>query len=343
MDSALTAYGWSPRWDALLAEVDGADAAGRVIRHDGAGLVVAGEEGLTSVLLGRRLDPQPVVGDWVALGRDGVLAVLPRQSLLRRRTAMGEHEQPLAANIDVVFLVFGLDRPFKSGRLQRGAALAWDAGAEPIVVLTKAALAEEAGGVDAVVAEVEAATPGLDVIVTSVKEGRGLDALRTAAAGRTTTLLGESGAGKSSIVNALLGTDAARTGAVRKGDSKGRHTTTSRELHVLPDGGILIDTPGIRAIGLWVDPDAVAATFADIDELALSCRFADCRHEGEPGCSIAAAIADVTVSADRVESWRRLEAEAEAAALRAVPHEQRRRDKRFARVTKDAQKRKGGR
>lgn len=338
VDTALTPYGWSPRWDALLRGVEDADAAGRVLRHDGAGLVVAAEEGVTSVLLGRRLDPQPVVGDWVALGRDGVLAVLPRQSLLRRRTAMGDNEQPLAANIDVVFLVFGLDRPFKPGRLQRGAALASDAGAEPIVVLTKAALADD---VDAVVEQVGEATPGVEIIVTSVQEELGLDGLRAAAAGRTTTLLGESGAGKSSIVNALLGTEAARTGDVRKGDSKGRHTTTSRELHLLPGGGILIDTPGIRAIGLWVDPDAVAATFADIDELAEACRFADCRHEGEPGCMVAEAIADGSVSAERVESWRRLGAEAEAAALRAAPHEQRRRDKRFSRVTKDVQKRKG--
>jgi ribosome biogenesis GTPase / thiamine phosphate phosphatase len=336
--SPLEPYGWSPRWRALLGEVEDATGAGRVVRHDGAGVVVATTDGIASVLFGRRLDPSPVVGDWVALGRDGVIAVLPRTSLLRRRAAMGESEQPLAANVDVVFLVCGLDRPLKAGRVQRGAALAWDAGAEPVVVLTKAAVAAD---VDAAVAVVHEATPGLDVLVTSVKEGVGLDRLREVAAGRTATLLGESGAGKSSIVNALLGTDAARTGAVRAGDSKGRHTTTARELHLLPGGGVLVDTPGIRAIGLWIDPDAVATTFADVADLAAQCRFADCGHRGEPGCAIAAAIADGTLDADRVEAWRRLEAEAESAALRAVPHEQRRRDKRFSRVTKDAQKRKG--
>jgi ribosome biogenesis GTPase len=341
VSDALTPYGWSAQWNRLLAEVDDGDRPGRVVRHDGAGVVVATEDGVERLLFGRRLDPQPVVGDWVALGRDGVVAVLPRRSLLRRRAAMGETEQPLAANIDVVFLVCGLDRPVKAGKVQRGAALAEDAGAEPIVVLTKAAKLGDRTAVDDAIAEVRAAMPDIEVLVASVKEGVGVDALQAAAAGRTTTLLGESGAGKSSIVNALLGTDAARTGDVRRGDSKGRHTTTARELHLLPGGGVLIDTPGIRAIGLWVEPEAVAATFADIDELAAMCRFSDCRHDGEPGCAIAEATADGTVSAGRVEAWRRLEAEAESAALRATPHEQRRRDKRFARMTKDAQKRKG--
>ena len=334
----LAAYGWTPRWAALLADVAAATGPGRVVRHDGAGLIVARPEGIEAVPLVRRLDPEPVVGDWVALDGDEPIAVLPRRSLLRRRSTMSEREQALAANIDAVFLVCGLDRPVKSGRIQRGATLAWDAGAVPAIVLTKAALADN---VAAIVEEVSAENPGLDVIVTSVKEGLGIEDLTAAARDRTVTLLGESGAGKSSIVNALLGTEAAATSAVREGDAKGRHTTTARELHLLPGGGVLVDTPGIRAVGLWSDPEAVTATFPDIEELAQGCRFGDCRHGGEPGCAVAAALQDGTLEPARFDSWRRLEQEAAAAALRAQPQEMRRRGKRFSRLARDAQRRKG--
>jgi len=334
----LAAYGWTPHWAALLAAVAGASEAGRVVRHDGAGLIVARSDGLAAVPLTRRLEPEPVVGDWVALTGDEPIAVLPRQSLLRRRAAMGEREQALAANVDVVFLVCGLDRPVKSGRVQRSATLARDAGAVPVVVLTKAALAPDA---ERTADEVREATPGLDVLVTSVKEGIGLDALTAAAHDRTVTLLGESGAGKSSIVNALVGADAAAIGTVRAGDSKGRHTTTTRELHPLPLGGVLVDTPGIRAVGLWTDTDAVDAAFPDIDELAPACRFTDCRHDGEPGCAVEAAVGKGTLARDRLDSWKRLQREAEAAEIRAQPHELRRRGKRFSRMARDAQRRKG--
>jgi ribosome biogenesis GTPase len=244
----------------------------------------------------------------------------------------------LAANVDLVLLVCGLDRPVKTGRIERGTALARDAGATPLVVLTKAALVPDP---EAVVAKVKAAVPGLDVLVTSARENVGLDSLRDLAGGRTVTMLGESGAGKSSLVNALMGDDVAAIGDVRRGDAKGRHTTTTRELHVLPSGGVLIDSPGIRAVGLWVEPDAVAETVADIDRLAGQCRFADCRHDTEPGCAVTAAVEAGTITRARLEAWRELEREAEAAALRAAPHEQRRYEKRFARITKDAQRRKG--
>jgi ribosome biogenesis GTPase len=185
------------------------------------------------------------------------------------------------------------------------------------------------------------ATPGLDVVVTSVKEGRGLDELHAVVRDRTVVMLGESGAGKSSIVNALLGNEAVAIGEVRAGDAKGRHTTTSRQLHPLHGGGVLVDTPGIRAVGLWVDPDAVDAAFSEVDEVAELCRFADCRHEGEPGCQVEAAVEAGDLDPARVDAWKALRREAESAALRAVTHEQRRRDKRFARVVKDAQRRKG--
>jgi ribosome biogenesis GTPase len=314
--SSLVPYGWSDRWADRLAAFPAPSRPARILRHDGVGLVVATDDGVETVMLARRLDPEPVVGDWVVLEGAHPIAVLPRDSLLRRRSANTDTEQALVANVDMVLLVCGVDRPIKIGRIQRGAALARDAGSEPVIVLTKAALADD---IDAIVDEVATANPGLTVIVTSVKEGTGVETLTSLAEGRTVTLLGESGAGKSSIVNALLDADAAEVGRVRDGDSKGRHTTTTRQLHVLPNGGVLIDTPGIRSVGLWVDPDAVTETFADIDELADGCRFVDCAHQSEPGCLITEAIAEGTITVERLEAWRTLRREAELLALKAEP------------------------
>jgi ribosome biogenesis GTPase len=291
--------------------------------------------------LTRRLDPAPTVGDWIAVDGDEPVAVLDRSSLLTRRAAEGDFSQALAANVDLVLLVCGLDRPVKAGRIHRAATLAWDAGATPVVVLTKALRPGVEVLAEVIVDEIAESSPGLEVLVTSAKEGLGLDPLRTLAQDRTVTMLGESGAGKSSILNALTGETSAATGSVRSGDSKGRHTTTTRELYLLPTGGVLIDSPGIRSVGLWVDPDAVDATFDDIDELAAECKFADCQHDTEPACAVREAVEAGTLSAARLEQWRILRREAEAAALRALPHERRKREKKFARVTKDAQKRKG--
>jgi ribosome biogenesis GTPase len=213
-----------------------------------------------------------------------------------------------------------------------------EAGATPVVVLTKAAVAADPEGV---AAEISEACPGVEVLLTSAREGVGLDALRDHTRGRTVALLGESGAGKSSLVNALLGDEVAEIGAVRAGDSKGRHTTTTRDLHLLPSGGVIVDSPGIRAVGLWADPDDVSETFADIDELAAQCRFADCAHDTEPGCAVTAAVEAGDLSAARVEAWRSLDDEVRT-SVRAMPeHERRRYERTFGRVVKDAQRRKG--
>jgi ribosome biogenesis GTPase len=336
---ALAPYGWSDRWAALLADHPGCTPA-RVVRHDGSGLLLATTDGIVAAPLTRRLDPAPTVGDWIAVEDGEPVAVLDRSSLLTRRAAEGDFGQALAANVDLVLLVCGLDRPVKAGRIHRAAALAWDAGATPVVVLTKALRPGVEVDADVIVDEIAESSPGLEVLVTSAKEGLGLDPLRTLAEDRTVTMLGESGAGKSSILNALTGEVSAATGSVRSGDSRGRHTTTTRELYLLPTGGVLIDSPGIRSVGLWVDPDAVDATFDDIDELAAECKFADCQHDTEPACAVRAAVEAGQLAAPRLEQWRVLRREAEAAALRAVPHERRKRDKKFARVTKDALKRK---
>jgi ribosome biogenesis GTPase len=334
---SLRPFGWDPGWAKALTVVAQGAEPGRVLQHHGVALVLALPDRTETVMLTIRLEPQPTVGDWVAVKNGEIIAVVPRRSLLRRRTAHGDEEQSLAANVDVVLLVCGLDRPVKDGRIRRGTTIAHDAGAEPVVVLTKADT-PEAADPEIAMAEVRAAHPGIDVIVASVKEGIGIDELRSVVGGRTVTLLGESGAGKSTIVNALLGDEMVVEGEVRPGDSKGRHTTTTRELHVLSTGGVLIDTPGIRAVGLVADSDAVDDTFADIDELTQHCRFADCQHEGQPGCAIGDAQVAGNLSNERLEAWKALHEETEAAAQRATETARRRADRDLAKEIKTAKR-----
>lgn len=254
------------------------------------------------------------MGDWVSVDDDVVDALLERSSLLQRRDPTTGLAQPIAANVDIVGIVCGLDRPLSIGRIERFSTLAWDAGATPLVILSKADLAEETESFEA---EVFRSIPGTDVLAVSSNHAVGIDELRSLGRGKTLVLVGESGAGKSTLVNALAGTQAAATGAVREGDSKGRHTTTARALHVLEGQCCLIDTPGVREVGLFTDVDTVEESFVDIADLATGCRFGDCAHETEPGCAVLAAIEDETLATERLESWRSLRREAASAELRA--------------------------
>jgi ribosome biogenesis GTPase len=240
-------------------------------------------------------------------------------------------EQALAANVDLVVVVCGVDRPLRAGRVQRVAAQAWDCGAVPLLVLTKVI---EPDAVDLPRLELE--HPGMEVLTCAALEGLGLDAVRARLAGRTAVLVGESGSGKSTLTNALLGRVAAATGAVRAGDAKGRHTTTARQLHVLaePGGGAIIDTPGIRSIGLAADADAVDAVFPEVMELAADCRFADCGHRTEPGCAVLAAVQDGTLPPDRHDGWLRLQRELASAAARSSPQAQRAHGRQFGRMVR---------
>ena len=333
MSDPLSAVGWSDRWAALLAEHGPEAEPGRVLRHDGVAVNVLTRGGERTVKL-RRGAEAPTVGDWLALDGEQLLAVLDRASLLRRRAAGGDDQQLLAANVDLVLIVCGLDRPVRAGRIQRGEALAWDAGAHPMLVLTKADLAPDA---DAVAAAVEAEHPGLELHLTSSKTGRGIDELRRRLDGATSVLLGESGAGKSRLVNAVLEDEAAVVGAVRGGDAKGRHTTTNRQVHLLPSGGVIIDSPGIREVGLAGDEEAVEATFTDVEELALQCRFNDCAHRGEPGCAVQAAVDEGSLSQERLDDYQELLDEALSAARRADEHARRAHEKRFTKAVRSHQ------
>jgi ribosome biogenesis GTPase / thiamine phosphate phosphatase len=233
--------------------------------------------------------------------------MLPRRSTLqRKRPGGGRAAQVIAANVDIVLVAVALTEPLNPRRLERYVALAWESGAMPVVVLTKEDLCDD---VAAVVAAAMDTCPGTDVVAISSTTGDGLDRLLTyLRPGRTAVILGQSGTGKSTLTNALLGESRMDTRAVRR-DGKGRHTTTHRELVRLPNGSLLIDTPGLREVGLWDAADGVRTVFTDIDELAQGCRFADCRHASEPGCAVQAAAASGTLDPDRLEGWRRLERE----------------------------------
>ena len=279
-------------------------------------------------------------GDWIAVAGGRLAAVLPRRSLLSRRAAgRPDAGQAIAANVDVVVVVHGLDRPFRDRRLHRALALAWDSGATPVIVLTKADLVEDAGSraLDAEVAF------GVDAHAVSARGGEGLSTISALARpDRTLVLVGESGAGKSTLVNALVGREELATGAVREGDAKGRHTTTARHLVPLDGGGALIDTPGVRELGLWGSEEGVAATFADIVALAEGCRFGDCRHEGEPGCAVAAAVVDGRLDPGRLDSLHDLTREMRSLALREDERARRAQGRRGSLMGREAQRHKSG-
>ena len=281
----------------------------------------------------------PAVGDWVLAqlrrgeNRATVHQVLRRKGKFSRKIAGRKtEEQIVAANIDVLFLVSSLNREFNPRRIERYLTLAWDSGARPVIVLNKADVCEKA---DAFRTETEAAAMGARVVLTSATRGDGLEELRAILRGGdedvesdlapeseqscvTAALLGSSGVGKSSLVNSLIGaltSDALHQGgqlttqAVRPGDDRGRHTTTSRQLLLVPGGGVVIDTPGMRELQLWDAANSIGRTFGDIQELAAGCKFRDCRHQSEPGCAVRAAVEAEALDAERVESFHKLEKE----------------------------------
>jgi len=342
--TSLVAYGWTP-WHAkrlrkALQDNPSLDEAVlrparalTVIRHLAKIAVPLAGDGidhgrvgeltttvLTATVPGKmRATVPPVVGDWLLVeAPEGVEPVvreiLPRRTKLSRKVAGARtEEQVMAANVDHVFLVMGLDGDFNLRRLERLTLVARQSGAEPVVVLTKADLlsGEELEGR---LAEVDGVSSGAPVYAVSSTESLGLEPLRYyLGEGHTVVLLGSSGAGKSTLLNTLVGEEVMKTGEVREGDDRGRHTTSHRELVPLPGGGLLIDGPGIREVQLWVDEedDSLGETFADVEELAAGCRFNDCGHQHEPGCAVREAVESGKLESSRLENYRALEHEME--------------------------------
>jgi ribosome biogenesis GTPase / thiamine phosphate phosphatase len=333
-------------WDASFAdafrpfEAEGLAPARAAVEHRSEYVVYSQHGELRAELAGRLRhdDEHPAVGDWLAVaaradeGRATIHAVLPRRSAFVRKVAWAETKpQVVAANVDVVFVVCGLDGNYNVRRIERYLTLAWESGAQPVVLLTKSDLCDE---VESRTFEVESVAFGVPVHAVSAPRGDGVETVRSyVPGGRTAALLGSSGVGKSTLVNALVGHELLATREIRE-DGRGRHTTTHRELVALHDGGLVLDTPGMRELQLWDADSGIEAAFQDIEELAGQCRFSDCSHRREPGCAVRSALANGTLDLERFESWRKLQRELERLARKQdgrAQSEERKARARFAR------------
>jgi ribosome biogenesis GTPase / thiamine phosphate phosphatase len=326
----LASLGWDGAFaDQFTPWAAGGHRPGRVLSVHRGGDLVATEAGelLTRAtgrlrhLAGPAVAGLPAVGDWVAVRHERIHAVLPRRTAVTRRMpGTDAGEQVLAANVDLVLVVVAPGRDANPRRVERLLALAWESGAQPVVVLGRADLCPD-WGTDVVseLAALAAVAPGVQVLALSCYTGEGVDEIAAMLGpGRTAVLLGSSGVGKSTLVNRLAGRDLLATGEIRD-DGKGRHTTTTRQLVVLADGGMIIDTPGLRELGLWIGEAGTAAAFDDVESLAADCRFDDCQHRTEPGCAVLAALDDGRLPPDRFTAWQKLQRELAWAQRRADP------------------------
>ncbi len=325
----MQAYGWSSHWEAQFRQVATSGQPGRVMAEHRDRFVVRTAVGEQWARVAGRLRhgaqsrvDLPAVGDWVVVqgdpdGTASIAALLPRRSVFVRRAAGDEAvEQVVGANIDVVWIVTALGRDVNPRRVERYLALAWESGARPVVVLTKADLSPDPS---TDLQRLHEVAVGIPVHLASAMRGDGLDELKRYLTPEVTVaLLGSSGVGKSTLVNALAGEEVLATASVRT-DGKGRHTTTSRQLVPLPGGGVLLDTPGMRELGLWEAGEGVSLTFADVEALSANCRFRDCRHRGEPGCAVTAAVENGTLDASRLDAYHKLRAELAYLASKVDP------------------------
>jgi len=317
----LTSYGWSDRLQNDFAPyaADGLIPGRLLIPQRGSYRLVTDDGEIDARATGALMQTaaeseRPAAGDWVAVeprpGETTALVhhVLPRTTaFIRKASGPRGGAQVVAANVDVAFLVASLNADLNLRRLERYLATTYESGAQPVVVLTKADLSDDPA---AAVAEVRTVALDAPVVAISSKTGVGLDALMAhLPAGRTAVLLGSSGAGKSTLLNALAGEQRMDTGAIREADDRGRHTTTHRELVLLPSGGLILDTPGMRELGLWEADAGVSAAFEDVEALAAACRFSDCSHGREPGCAVQAAIASGALPETRWRAYEKLQAE----------------------------------
>lgn len=348
----LAVYGWSPVWQTAFDGIGLADASpGRVVADHGHKYRIVTLRGEGWAELSGRIQHElgdrsafPAVGDWIAVrlmaegGTDGIIhGILPRASRISRRAAGSvPTEQMIAANVDVLLLVAALNLDFNLRRLERYLVMAWNSGANPVILLSKADLCDDP---ERYVRETESIAPGVPVIAVSAKEDRGREQLEALLRpGMTVALTGSSGAGKSTILNWLAGKEIQDTQEIREDDSRGRHTTTHRELFILPQGAVMIDTPGMRELGLWEDGGGWSEAFTDIEELGRNCRFADCRHEREEGCAVKAAVDSGELDPKRLENYRKTERELK---YQASKEQVRQRNDRKGKGKKDARRGKG--
>jgi ribosome biogenesis GTPase / thiamine phosphate phosphatase len=338
-------------WDAELASAfeqlqdDNLFAARVAAQHRGEFVLLAEQGELRARAAGRLFYEHdvggqlPAVGDWVGVTPPATItSILPRRSaFIRKHAGQDSTEQVLAANVDAAFLLAGLDDDFSLRRLERYITTAWESGAQPVVILTKADLCAD---VETAVLSVASVAPGVDVHPVSNLTGEGLEALDPyLQPGRTVVLLGSSGVGKSTLLNRLVGAEVMATRAVAA-DGTGRHTTSHRELVPLPGGGMVIDTPGLRELQFWEGD--LSAAFEDIEALALECKFRDCAHVTEPGCAVQAAVDSGALELDRLRSWRKLQRELETIAARTdnrLRIARKKRWKEFASITRQKSRR----
>jgi ribosome biogenesis GTPase len=354
---SLEQLGWNEAFEQAMAPLrqEGLVPERVIAEHRGvyriagpAGEMPAEVTGRMMFLAEERLD-YPVVGDWVAAavfdrGAQAVIhRILPRTSVLARKSSGGKIEgQAIAANVDIIFVVIGLDHNFNLNRLERYLAVAAGTGARPVVLLSKSDLATDA---DAMARDAGSRAEGATVIAVSARTGAAMEQVRALLAeGRTACFIGSSGVGKSSIINRLAGKELLKTAEVREADSKGRHTTSHRELFVLASGGIVIDTPGMRELGLWDAGRGIERAFADIELLASRCAFSDCTHRTEPGCAVRAAVGSGALDPGRYESFLKLYREQEhldAKTDRFKQQEKKAQDKALSKAVKSVSKWKG--
>ncbi|MEU3183642.1 ribosome small subunit-dependent GTPase A [Streptomyces sp. NPDC006923] len=312
----LAPYGWDQGWEAEFAPyAQRGLLPGRVVRVDRGqcDVVTAGGVVRADTAFVTPHDPLRVIctGDWAAVDAEGdprfVREYLPRRTAFVRSTSSSRSEgQILAANVDHAVIAVSLAVELDLGRVERFLALGWESGALPLVVLTKADLVADTGVLTHLVDDVRTTAPGVRVLTVSSATGEGIEVLSAVLSGGTSVLLGVSGAGKSTLANALLGDEVMEVRATRDADGKGRHTTTTRNLLAMPGGGVLIDTPGLRGVGLWDAEVGVGQVFSEIEALAEECRFHDCAHVSEPGCAVLAAVEDGSLPVRRLESYRKL-------------------------------------
>jgi ribosome biogenesis GTPase len=339
-------------WDSFFEEsfrryLTKSEVPARIVCEHKSRYVVRGEFGelsaqITGKLLaeGQSISVNPAVGDWVLVetidqsSRAVIRSVLPRKTQIAREAvkpggANSRSEvtdrQVLAANVDYAFVVSGLDQDHNLRRIERYLTCAWDSGATPVVLLNKSDVCND---LQIAISETESIAIGVPVHAVSARTGDGIAAVQSyAGKGMTCVLLGSSGVGKSSIINCLCGHDIQRTTEVRESDNRGRHTTTTRDLIILPNGGIVIDTPGLRSLGIWSDESSLDRTFPDIEELARGCRFRDCSHESEPGCEVLRAVENGSLDSNRLESYKRLLKEIERVRLQSNERVRRQRER----------------